>query len=302
MEEFDDKIKRMAENANESNHSTMTGEDREYQQIFDTAKNWKVPENKSNEDSWSQLEQILGQQETELEKTHLKKSNLYAIAASVSVIIISALVYYFFIFGHTVVSTKISQIATVFLPDSTKVTLNAVSSIVYNKDNFNTNRELTLDGQAFFEVKKGSSFVVNTGDISTQVLGTSFSIYAREDKVEVNCVSGKVKVLDKVKEHVLIKGEGIEAQNGILESSKDTFEPETAISWTDGKFYYHGESLNLVVKEIENQFGVKIKGADFGKRYYTGYFDNQKLQSALKQVLTPMGYSYEIQGSVITVR
>ncbi len=82
-------------------------------------------------------------------------------------------------------------------PDGTVVWINAGSTLRYPEAYMNAPRELYLEGEAYFEVKPlaGKPFIVHTGAISTQVLGTSFNIHAYEyDAVEVTVSSGKVQV------------------------------------------------------------------------------------------------------------
>ena len=188
------------------------------------------------------------------------------------------------------------------LPDGSQVTLNSSSVIAYNPDNFNESREIELNGEAFFEVKTGSTFKITTGEITTTVLGTSFNIYARNEIVEVKCMTGKVAVSNNQKEITLNPGQKIMTRSNELLKDLEEFNTKNAISWIDGKFYYDNTPFELVVNELQLQFGVKIKGTGFSGRYYSGYFDKEDLQAALKQVFVPMGYSYKVEENTVLIQ
>ena len=83
---------------------------------------------------------------------------LYA-AAAILLVIVSIRV---FSPNRTVVTTQMAQTQTLTLPDNSEVVLNAKSSITYDTESFLEKRELTLKGQAYFKVAKGSKFVVKT--------------------------------------------------------------------------------------------------------------------------------------------
>jgi transmembrane sensor len=299
MEEFEDKIRRMVEGV-DANQNDSNAEDKEFQQILDGAKNWKTPERKSKDESWSQLEQVIKKTGAG-EPEKITTRPYMAIAATISLLIVSFIAYYILSNQTAIESTQVAETKTFYLPDSSKVILNALSSIEYSKSSFLVERILSLNGQAYFDVKKGSTFVINTGSITTEVLGTSFDIYSREGNLEVNCISGMVKVSGTSHALTLSKGEKVKATNNSLSKKKSNFNLDKAISWIQGEFYYDNTALSIVINEIEVQFDVQIKGEDFTKRYYTGYFDSKKLENALKQVLIPMGYTYDLKDKSVIV-
>ena len=105
--------------------------------------------------------------------------------------------FYFFmplIQTSTTISSGIAQQSIETLPDGSIVRLDASSSITYKPKKWLKEREVKLSGVAFFEVKKGSKFVVFTDKGQVEVLGTSFNINARDEKFEVICKTGKVAV------------------------------------------------------------------------------------------------------------
>ncbi|MCB4800365.1 FecR family protein, partial [Neotamlana laminarinivorans] len=82
---------------------------------------------------------------------------------------------YFLFFNNTKsFETQIAQTETFKLPDESEVILNAQSKLSFSKKEWETNRNLKLQGEAFFKVTKGEKFTVNTKAGSIQVLGTQF--------------------------------------------------------------------------------------------------------------------------------
>lgn len=298
MEEKDDLIKRLAEGGPEV--KTEGDSDLEsMQEILQKANQWSVPKGKSNSEIWASLEQKVEQQgHTVLRKRIL---NL-RVAIAASVIFIGSLAYYLTQPNLTYIKTNVAETKQFLLPDGSSVNLNSSSNLSYNPDTFEGDRSLELDGEAYFEVKPGNTFSVYSHGVTTTVLGTSFNIYGRGAKVDVACLSGKVKVEDNKKSVILSPGEKVVSLKRSLNVEKKPFEDAKAISWLDGKFYYENENFELVVSEVQRQFGVVIEGPSFENRFYSGYFDKESVEVALRQVFVPMGYSYEIKDNKIFIQ
>ena len=83
-------------------------------------------------------------------------------AAAIALVLIG--LKFFFFQSVTTVRTDIGQTNVIALPDHSVVTLNADSTLEYDKNSFLEDRVLQLNGEAFFDVEKGSSFTVNTNN------------------------------------------------------------------------------------------------------------------------------------------
>lgn len=162
----------------------------------------------------------------------------------------------------------------VLLPDHSKVTLNAESSIQFHPYWWAFQRELQFEGEAYFEVEKGSRFEVHSANGLTGVLGTSFNIYAREQEYAVTCLSGRVWVNrpDLSNELVLLPNQRAERDNGGWKQS--SVEPDQVIGWTSNQFVFTAESIYRVFQEIERQYNVEIKVADTLNLSYSGNFQH----------------------------
>ena len=129
--------------------------------------------------------------------------------------------------------TLVGEQITGQFPDGSKYTLNANSHMDYDLKGFETNRVLTLHGEAFFSVLDGSSFVVNTDRGKVTVLGTEFNVNSRDDLFHVACVKGEVQVNFKGKREViaLMAGDACRLnKDGRIELR----EAKGSTSWLDG--------------------------------------------------------------------
>ncbi|WKN33879.1 FecR domain-containing protein [Porifericola rhodea] len=216
----------------------------------------------------------------------------FAAAAMLSIIIIS-----FLLLRDTseVVRAEFGQQMSYTLPDHSVVSLNAGSEIRFEEDEWQQERKLYLQGEAFFEVEKGSRFQVISTQGTVEVLGTSFNVYARDQKLEVACLTGKVRVSDaKGNEAAMLSpGQGVQIyQNQV---STLTINPEEAVDWKSGNFIYEDVSLQEVLQELERQYELKVVlQTDISDRKYSGQFSNQDLKSALQMICLPMELEYEL--------
>lgn len=147
----------------------------------------------------------------------------------------------------------------VVLPDSSRVWLNAESSLQY-PESFEgmKHREVYLKGEGYFEVTKDAEhpFVVKTDALETQVLGTSFNVKAYSgNDTQVTLLEGSVRVTDRNNNELQLRpGEHIDAQlhKTSVENSTDYR------SWIDGQFYFDNVELVEIMREFGRWYNVDI--------------------------------------------
>lgn len=189
----------------------------------------------------------------------------------------------------------------ILLPESSQVILNAGSKVIYHESKFADDRELRLDGEAFFEVSPGSKFTVRTDQGTVTVLGTSFNVISRQGRFEVSCYSGKVNVMiDENENQIIIAGERVFEKSHQLK--KNTFTPSDKPHWTRGKFTFENQPLSIVIDELERQYNIKtILNKELLDVQYTGLFESGNLQTALYTITWPLHLQYEIKGKSVTI-
>jgi ferric-dicitrate binding protein FerR (iron transport regulator) len=196
------------------------------------------------------------------------------------------------------------------LSDGTVIWLNACSSLEYPSFFTKNHREVTLTGEAYFQVvhRKNCAFIVHTEHADIKVLGTSFnaSAYADEDVV-VSLDEGSVSFVahnaTSSKEISLSPGEQIvydpEQYSYYLEQ-KDT---KNASLWRSGILSFEDQSLELMVSQLERKFGtdIDVRNEELLTIRYSGTFENESLETILGVLseVTPMKYQKTETGYMI---
>lgn len=223
----------------------------------------------------------------------------YAAAACVALF----LVFYFLGPANTTVKTPNGAFATEMLPDGSSVQLNAGSKVVFNKNKWEDQRLVKLEGEAFFEVKKGEQFTVNTPQGSVSVLGTSFNVLARGNEFEVTCFTGKVRVeSSNGKTRVLTEGQHTRALNGAELSEVQATDLDKKAGWRQRSFYYVDYPITKVFSEVERQFDINIEMAPEVDQIKGNFiFETNHLDSTLQKICWPSRLEYEIKGDVVKI-
>ncbi len=234
--------------------------------------------------------------ETKTSKVFKLRTWIYSAAAVVLILIGLRILF----FQDNTIATDMAQTQVITLPDHSIVTLNADTSIEYNKKSFMKNRVLHLEGEAFFDVHQGSSFTIHTKNGKITVLGTEFDVYARDQTLEVQCFEGKVRVQKEANEVILTPGKGAKSNKKEGLSIFDVSNPKP--DWLDGKSSFFEVPLERLIKEIERQYNIEIRTGDIdSKRIFTGFFEHTNLKVALSTSFDPMNISYTFKSDSVIV-
>lgn len=149
----------------------------------------------------------------------------------------------------------------VVLSDGTHVWLNADSKLIYPQSFAKNQREVTLVGEAYFEVSsdKNRPFIVHTEDQKVEVLGTHFNItaYPEEAVSLVSLVEGKVRVShENQPAHLLIPGQQAAFRDGQIQVYPVHMEEFTA--WKKGEFIFNNEPLSTVIQKLARWYDVEL--------------------------------------------
>lgn len=219
------------------------------------------------------------------------------------------------------------------LPDGTKVWLNAGSRIRYAMEFLTNDREITLSGEAFFEVSKikGKRFVVHTGELDIKVWGTKFNVkaYPEEKFIQTTLVEGSVSIAKinnnkpEKQETFLVpnqtaifyrdKQARVESRNepkvneiGIIEPLEVKKEVNTVLytSWKDEKWVIEGQTLGSLAKELERRYDVEInfEGEALKNYKFNGIFANETLEQILEIVKISAPIDYEVVANRVTLK
>lgn len=170
---------------------------------------------------------------------------------------------------------------TFYLPDNSEVVLNSGSEIEYKEKNWNDNRLLQLSGEAYFKVAKGKTFEVKTNLGKVTVLGTQFNVKARDNRFDIICYEGKVKVTYRNQEIIISRNENVAFENG--QQIKISEPTSNKPSWTTDEMEFNNDSFTAVIKEFERIYNVNITNqAAKSNQFFTGKIPANNLTAALQ--------------------
>jgi len=190
------------------------------------------------------------------------------------------------------------------LPDKSKVLVNSNSKIKFPTSFEKNSREVYLEGEAFFEVKKDSDrpFFVFSGELTTEVLGTSFNINSRLERTKIALLEGKVKVKNGTEEAFLSPGEMVDdGFNGSGKLEVTSFIYAKEMGWKDGQIKFRKKPLKAILQQLEDWYGVKFeheKNINLD-RTVTGTFQNDNLDNLLSGLGFTMNFNHTIDNKYV---
>lgn len=294
------KKKLQHQSSGENNYQGANEKDK----ILQRTSEYDVPQTLSTDEALTKLKlRIAALREPEQQKNTRGHYLYYWVTSAAAVIILLVGIWFYgFRNNETLVVAERGKHINFVLPEGSVVNINAESEILFNKRKFDNNRILKLKGEAFFSVRKGSTFIVSTPYGEVKVLGTSFNVLARENSFKVSCLSGKVKVSSGDDNVTLVPGESSIAAKNTLTKYTDK-NVENNARWRNGEFYFENTTLKMVFDEIARQFNVTFVFENIDGRIFTGSFSNNSLSDALDIICIPMGLTYEIgNNSTVFIR
>ncbi len=256
--------------------------------IFDTNKAWQAVNAKIN-----------------TAKAPARTINLFTrrsvIAAAAVVIIFLGL---WWMFGQNLNTTTVYadvEVKEVQLQDGSKVYLHKGASLKYPKKFSEHSREVSLTGEAFFEVTHDAAkpFRIEAAQAAVEVVGTSFSVNTNNDKVELIVKTGRVKFgapHDASRVVLVSAGErALFAQNTV---KKELNKDENFNAWQSGQLVFNNTPLREAAAVLGNYYHVNIRlkkedAAQLSPAQLTARFNNQSLPSVLQEI--SLITSYHIQ-------
>lgn len=251
-----------------------------------------------NYDTSAELENVLSSIKVKSAPINNWLKPLMRVAA---VLAICFSVYYYTTTLDTTVTTQLAQKTTVELPDASTVSLNAKSLLAYNKNDWKKERDVDLQGEAFFKVAKGSSFNVKTTSGTVTVYGTQFNVKQRDNYFEVICYEGLVGVTYNTKETKLKPGDSFLVIDGkIIVKEK---EYRSTPSWLNNESDFKSIPFKQVVAEFERQYEVEVTLMNVDStQLFTGSFTHDNLDVALKSIALPLQVTYSKQNNTIILK
>jgi ferric-dicitrate binding protein FerR (iron transport regulator) len=307
---------------------------------FDSSKAWNETEKKISD---NEIRPFAGKTIT------LRLKSLLQYAAAAVIILMIGVTSLFLFRGNSDVSTvelleasapKGSR-SIITLADGSSVWLNSGTKITYRPDFGQNNRELHLEGEAYFVVaeNKKMPFKVNTSDILITALGTAFNVkaYSDESVIETTLESGEVRidhinsgdkkavadpvylkpnqkaVFNRTNDNLAIDGGNITApERKKIERAPvreipiviDTLvDTKLSTSWKDSRWIFRKEKLSRMKPILERRYDISIVFRDTSLASYkfTGTIKEESLDQVLKAVILAAPIKYSINDNIITL-
>ena len=238
-------------------------------------------------------------------RVNRKREFLHAFSLAASILVVAMSVVFLILGDRQIheyeVLAERGQKSSVTLPDGSHVWLNSASRITYTSDFNKKNRNITLEGEAYFDVAKNKKipFVVNASEMSITAVGTEFNVrnYSDEDEVCTTLVEGKVIASTLGCDISLTYGqEAVLNRNSGEMSFAVVSDLNHMVPWRSNEMLLDGESLDNLSRILSRMYNVDVYFEnDSIKTYtYTGLIRNNSLQNVLELVSNTSPVAYGI--------
>jgi ferric-dicitrate binding protein FerR (iron transport regulator) len=203
------------------------------------------------------------------------------------------------------------QRVSITLSDGTLIWLNARSRLTYPTAFVGDRRQVSIEGEAYFEVAEDSTkpFVVTANGVDMKVLGTTFNVYsyAEENVSRISLLEGSLQVNTKTspdKKIMLHPQEEVTVQNQMMTTGK--IRNNDYFLWKDGIYSFEEEPLGNILKKLELYFDIKIEVKDASVREwkYTVKFRQRDGIDVILGVLCkvyPLKYKKDEEMNTVTI-
>ena len=259
------------------------------EEIWDAAEDVDFDLQANTDDQWNQL---LSSINAEPKVRSLNVRWLRAVAAILIVGLIGAVVWLngFGAGGPAIAAayeTTSGERNSFDLLDGSAISLNAASVLEVVKGFNEKDRQLLLEGEAYFKVAsdKNKPFSIQTGAITTTVLGTAFNLsaYADDPEIKIDVLEGKVRFThENGKEHVLTVGQAARYNKETQTLSIAEYD-EQATAWEKGTLVFDDTPLSEVISTLRRTFDIQIQlDKSRSNLPYSSTFDNKSSTEILQ--------------------
>ncbi len=195
--------------------------------------------------------------------------------------------------------TDVAVFEKIALPDASSATLMPDSEISFDAQSWKENRNLNLKGEAFFDVAKGSAFTVQTRQGDVTVLGTQFTVIARDTYFEVSCYEGSVEVKHKKQVQTLLPG----TMYRFLDGTSTLMQRDQDLAvWSQETTHFKSIPLGRVFETLERNYNITIKNKMNETALFTGAVSSINLKDALNSATMPFNINYTIIENIVTLK
>lgn len=240
-------------------------------------------------------------------RSHIKGSNISGFIVSNARYLVAAVALivlgFGFLFVPKTVTVPNAEMAVIDLPDGSTVELNSGSTLQYNRLFAFTNRDLTLNGEAYFSVETAEEpFIVEANGSATAVTGTEFNVRSWADdptnETTITVTEGSVQfylVDDRSKIVFLQAGQTSRLNIEMSSPAQPTASSEEHLAWRENRLVFQQSPLIVILQDLERSFDVEIELDVNGMEYetLTAYYNQPtNIESILEDICTVKGLRY----------
>ena len=267
------------------------------------------------DDEWtkfnSQISSKTSAKVISLEQPKKKKWSIIQIAAAIAAVFVIGIgvLYLFNPQSNELVAEN--KIVESNLPDGSLISLNTFSELEYSQNFNKKTRDVKLKGEAFFKIEHNPKkpFIINTGALKIEVVGTSFNVNAKSDKgdIEVIVETGIVAIYtkqDKSDSVMLHAGDKAYFSGKEKDIQKKVNEDVNYLAWKTKKLDFDEDELQSIVKTLSKTYNTQIviKNPAIKKCTLTNEFDGQSLESILKVLEETLDLQINKKGKIYEIR
>jgi transmembrane sensor len=208
---------------------------------------------------------------------------------------------------NTLSNPRGSKVIDMTLSDGSRVWLNAGSSVTYPIAFIGSERKVTVNGEAYFEIShdKTKPFSVSKGGTIIQVLGTHFNVNAYDDEadIKVTLLEGSVKVSNDADSKTIKPGEQAVAFAHSPFTINHSPDLEQTMAWKNGMFTFKRTDIKEIMRQIARWYDVEVNyGPGVAQQLYNGDVSRNANLSEVLKVLEYTGAKFKVEGKMITVQ
>lgn len=195
----------------------------------------------------------------------------------------------------------------IHLPDGSTVQLNDSSQLTIASDFGSNTREVTLKGEAFFDIKKDPEhpFIIHSGKVTTKVLGTAFNINARVNYVTVTVTRGVVEVGDGERIFSkLRKQQQIKVDERQMSFEKSDIEDLKSALWASKNFIFDNITVEEALVQLAERYDMKVVFVDQAIRkcrISAWFLNNESFDEVLQTVTGIRQANYTMKDNIIMI-
>lgn len=243
------------------------------------------------------------------------------------------------ILPHSEVITQNGTRTKLQLPDGTSVWLNAGTRLTYDSSYGSKLREVTLTGEAFFDVVKNREkpFLIHAGILNIRVVGTAFNVksYPGDKTIETSLIRGRIEVTynsQSSRKLILAPNQKLivdrnassesfdalagkegaatkkstEAKSEVLINNLHHFGPDSLVTetaWVDNKLVFQDEAFQDLAKKMERWYSVKMlfDEPELDSLHFTGSFEKENILQALNALQLLSKFSFSLEGGEVHI-